>query len=71
MYGYIVPHPYFIRSIIVPSQVTVYILENCVYNFKYSLFVNEVRPQEYFVSCMSAVNFMEKVIILTFLLWAG
>jgi hypothetical protein len=47
------------------------IVENYVYNFEDSLLVHEVRPQEYFVFHMSAVNFMEKVIILTFLLWAG
>jgi len=46
-------------------------VDNYVYNFEDGLLVHEVRPREYFVSCMSAVNFIEKVIILTLLLWAG
>lgn len=48
-----------------------YIVENYVYNSEDGLLVHEVRPREYFVSCMSAVNFMEKVVILTPLLWPG
>ena len=48
-----------------------YTVKNYVYNFEDGLLVHEGRPQEYFVSYMSAVNFMEKVIILTLLLWAG
>jgi len=46
-------------------------VENYLYNFEGGLLVHEVRPQEYFVSCTSAVNFMVKIIILTLLMWAG
>jgi hypothetical protein len=49
----------------------VYVVESYVYNFEDGLLVHGVRPRECFVSCMSAVNFIEKVIILTLLLWPG